>query len=167
MQNIPTNNFWSCAFNTYGTLSMFLLSVQINFYIILSSYIEGHVKQNSSLNFMSLVGFPASEIWMFFFWKFTAEQVLKLFWDRKNSLKPPVFDFPIGFHMACKNQESWDLWLVGFWVNRNSKMKKFWIIISSKPQKFCTIDKKWPRNIHAKLHKKVFKIVPKILQNGH
>ena len=66
MQNIPTNNFLSCALNTYGTLSMFLLSVQTNFYIILSSYIEGHVKQNSSLNFMSFVGFPASEIWTFF-----------------------------------------------------------------------------------------------------
>ena len=67
MQNIPTNNFLSCALNTYGTFSMFLLSVQTNFHIILSSYIEGHLKQNSSLNFMSLVGFQASEIWMFFF----------------------------------------------------------------------------------------------------
>ena len=48
-------------------------------------------KKNSSLNFMSLVGFQASKIWMFFFGKFTVEQVLKSFSGRNNSLKPPVF----------------------------------------------------------------------------
>ena len=30
--------------------------------VILSSYVKGHVKKNSSLNFMSLVGFQASKI---------------------------------------------------------------------------------------------------------
>ena len=45
---------------------MFLLSAQNNFYIISSSYVAGYVKINSSLNFMSLVGFQASKIWMFF-----------------------------------------------------------------------------------------------------
>ena len=70
MQKISTKIFLSCALNTYGTLSMFLLSVQNNFYIILSSYVEVHLKQNSSLNFMLLVGFQASEIWMFFFFFF-------------------------------------------------------------------------------------------------
>ena len=67
MQKIPTNNlFLSCALNTYGTLIMFLLRVQNNFYIILISYVGGHVKQNSGLYFMSLVGFQASRIWMSF-----------------------------------------------------------------------------------------------------
>ena len=45
---------------------MFLLSAQNNFYIILSSYVQRHVHNNSSLNFMSAVGFQASKIWMFF-----------------------------------------------------------------------------------------------------
>ena len=35
--------FFNFALKTYGTLKMFLLSAQNNFYIILSSYVEGHV----------------------------------------------------------------------------------------------------------------------------
>ena len=42
------------ALKTYGTLNMFLLSVQINFYIIISSYVKGHVKKSSCLNFQNL-----------------------------------------------------------------------------------------------------------------
>ena len=72
---------------------MFLLSAQNNFYIILSSYVEGHEQINSSQNFMSLVGFQASNIWMFFF-KFAAELVWKSFSGRNNFLEPPVFLFP-------------------------------------------------------------------------
>ena len=45
---------------------MFLLSVQNDFYIILSSYVEGYMKKNSSLSFMSLVGLKASKIWKIF-----------------------------------------------------------------------------------------------------
>ena len=43
---------------------MFLLSAQSNFYIVLNSYVEGHVQKSfmSSLNFMSSVGFEASEM---------------------------------------------------------------------------------------------------------
>ena len=51
---------------TYGTLKMFLLSAQNNFYIILSSYVEGHVQKYSSLNFMYSVGFQVSKIQMLF-----------------------------------------------------------------------------------------------------
>ena len=32
----------------------------------MSSYVEWHVQKNSSLNFMSLVGFQASKIWTIF-----------------------------------------------------------------------------------------------------
>ena len=55
---------------------MFLLSAQNNFSFILSSYVEEHVKKSSNLNLMSLVGFQASKIWVFF-WKtsFQAELV--------------------------------------------------------------------------------------------
>ena len=58
----------------------------------MSSYEEGHVKKNSSQKFMYLVGFLASKIYIFF-GKFTAEQVLKSFLGRNNSLKPLVFGF--------------------------------------------------------------------------
>ena len=50
---------------TSATLKMFLLSAQI-FFVILSSYVEGHVNKKSSLNFMSSVGSQASKSWMFF-----------------------------------------------------------------------------------------------------
>ena len=44
---------------------------------------------------------------VFFFGKFTAEQVLKSFLGRNNSLKPPVFDVcdSLSF-VVFKNQES-------------------------------------------------------------
>ena len=51
---------------------LLLLSVQNNFHIILSSYVEGYVKKNLSLNFTSLVRLQASKIWMVFK-KITAE----------------------------------------------------------------------------------------------
>ena len=64
---------------------MLLLSDQNT---MLNSYVEGHGKKDSSLNFMSLIGFQASKTC--FFAKFVAEQVLKSFSGRNNSLKPPV-----------------------------------------------------------------------------
>ena len=60
--------FKNFAFETYGILKMFLFSAQNNFYITLSSYVEGHMKKSSNLSFMSLVCFQASKVWMFF-WK--------------------------------------------------------------------------------------------------
>ena len=66
---------------------MFLLSDQNNFYIILSSHAEGPMRKNSSLSFMSLVRFQAFKIWMLFFGKFTAEQVLKSLSGRNKSLE--------------------------------------------------------------------------------
>ena len=72
---------------------------------------------------MPSVGFQFSKICMFFFGKFTAEQVLKSFLGRNNSLKPPVFDVCDSLpFVVLKNQESWELWLDGFWGN--SKMQK-------------------------------------------
>ena len=53
-----------------------------------------------------------------------AEQVLKSFSGRKSSLKPPVLDFVIVFHLVLKNQESWELWLDVFWGNKHWKMQK-------------------------------------------
>ena len=56
------SNFFGCFFflifglKTCGTMKMFPLSAQTHFFIILSSYVEEHVKKNSSLSFISLVG---------------------------------------------------------------------------------------------------------------
>ena len=58
--------FKNFAFKTYDTLKMLILGVQDNFHIILSYYVEGHLKKDSGPNFMSSKDFQASEIWMFF-----------------------------------------------------------------------------------------------------
>ena len=71
---------------------MFLVSAQNNFYIILRLICRRACEKKSSLNFISLVSFQASKIWMFF-GKFTAKQVSKSFSGRNNSLKAPVFGF--------------------------------------------------------------------------
>ena len=71
---------------------MFLLSAQNNFYITLSSYAEENVKKiMSEVHVFSL--FPGLQNLDVFFGKFTAEQVLKTFSGRNNSLKPPFFGF--------------------------------------------------------------------------
>ena len=57
-----------------------------------------------------------------FFEKFTVELVLKSLSGRNKSLKAPVFEFLIVFHMIWKNQESRELWLDGCWGNRHSKI---------------------------------------------
>ena len=72
---------------------MLLLSVQNNFYIILSTYVEGHVtkKIQSELYVFGLS--PGLQNLDVFYGKFTVEKVLKSFSGRNNSLKPPVFGF--------------------------------------------------------------------------
>ena len=73
--------FLNFTFKTYGTLKMFLLSAQNNSYIVSSSYVEGHLKQNLSLDFMLNFGwFPALQN-LGVFWKLTVEQILKPFSD--------------------------------------------------------------------------------------
>ena len=44
--------FFNFALKTYGTLKILILGAQDSFHIILSYYVEGHVKQNSNLNFI-------------------------------------------------------------------------------------------------------------------
>ena len=80
------------ALKTTGILKMFLLSAQNNFYVILSSYVEGYVKKNSSLSFMSfLVSEPPKS--GSFFGKFTLKLVSKSFSGKNNSLEAPAFRF--------------------------------------------------------------------------
>ena len=54
--------------------------------------VEGHMEKNSSLNFMSSVGFQASKIRMFL-GKFTAELVWKSFSGRNDAIETPNFRF--------------------------------------------------------------------------
>ena len=70
--------------NTYGTLNIFLLSIQTNFYIILSSYVERHTMKKSSLSFMFLIGFQAYKMWMLF-WKISCPR--DPFLEFSNSLQ--------------------------------------------------------------------------------
>ena len=58
------NNFF-CASKISNTLNSFLLGSQNIFNMILSSYVEEPIKENSSLNFMSSIDFQASKIWIF------------------------------------------------------------------------------------------------------
>ena len=60
---------------------MFLLSAQNNFYITLSSYVEGHVKKESSLKSGCFLG------------DFFVELIWQSFSGRYNFLEPPVFCF--------------------------------------------------------------------------
>ena len=101
------------------------LSAQNNSYIILSSYVEGHVQKNSTLNFMSLVGFQASKIWTFFFGKFFMELFWKSFSGRNSSLEfPGVFLFSSSFPYDLLALRVLRDWLDGFWGNRHSEMQK-------------------------------------------
>ena len=66
---------------------MFLLSAQNNFYIILSSYVEGHVKKKFKSAFHVVGWFPGLQNVDVFL-----ENLLwKSFSSRNNSLEPPVF----------------------------------------------------------------------------
>ena len=102
---------------------MFLLSTPNNFYIVFSSYVEEYVKKNSSLDFMSLVGLQTSKLCKLFR-KFTMEIVWNYFQAKIISYSLLFFDFLTVSHVVWKNQKSCESWLVGFWVNRHSKIQK-------------------------------------------
>ena len=69
------------SFKTYGTLKRFQLSTYTNFCILLSSCAEQPVEKNSSLNFMSLVGFQVSKICMSFWKIYCVVRVKIIFWQ--------------------------------------------------------------------------------------
>ena len=85
---------------------MFLLSVQNNFYIILSSYAKGYEKSESHV----FSWFPCLQS-LDNFGKLTVELVWKSFSGRKNSLEPPVFWFSNSrvIWSGRINQKSWEL----------------------------------------------------------
>ena len=72
---------------------------------------------------MSLVGFQAFKIWMFFE-KFTVEQVFKSFSGRNNTLKSPVFGFcdslPNDLEKS-KELRPFISWLLGLQAFKNAK----------------------------------------------
>ena len=76
---------------TYCTL--FLLTTQNNFYVITSPHVEWYVKNKSKSKFHVFGWFSGLQNLHVYFGKSTAEQVLKSFLGRNNSLKPPFFGF--------------------------------------------------------------------------
>ena len=72
---------------------------------------------------MSLVGFQASKIWIFF-GKLFMEQVLKSFSGRNNSLKPLLFRFCNSLPYNLEESIELRVLIVTFWVYRHSKMQK-------------------------------------------
>ena len=95
------NLFYILPSKLYGTLKMFPLSVLNNSYLILSSYVEGHVQKN----FVSSVGFQVSEIWMFFGESFFIA-ILEIIFKQKQFLRVSLFfSFLTVFHMVWKKQE--------------------------------------------------------------
>ena len=70
-------------------------------------------EKNSSMNFMSTVGFQTSKIWMLF-WKIYWEQNLKSFSGRNNSLKSSVLRFSNSLPLGL--EESRELRALISWV---------------------------------------------------
>ena len=71
------------SFKTYGTLKRFQLSTYTNFCILLSSCAEQPVEKNSSLNFMSLVGFQVSKT-RIFYWKIYCAECSEIIFRQKK-----------------------------------------------------------------------------------
>ena len=61
------------------------------------------------------VFFLENFLWSYFGNHFLAEIV---------PYSPLFFDFITVFHMVWKHQESWEIWLDGFWGNRHLKVQK-------------------------------------------
>ena len=107
---------------------MFLLGIQNNFYIILSSYVEGHVKKKqtnkqTTLKFHVFSWFPGLQN----LWVFLENLLWSKFWNHFQAEmfpRAPFLDFLVVFHLVWKNQENWELWLILFWINTNSKKQK-------------------------------------------
>ena len=98
---------------TYGTLKMFLLSAQNNFYVILSSYVKGHVKENQLwISCLWLVSSSPKSRW--FFREFFVDLVRKSFSGRNNSREPPVFWFSDSLPYVL--EESRELRALSRWV---------------------------------------------------
>ena len=94
-------------------MKMFLLSAQNNFYVILSSYVEGQVKENQLwVSCLWLVSSSPKSRW--FFREFFVELVRKSFSGRNNSREPPVFRFSDSLPYVL--EESRELRALSRWV---------------------------------------------------
>ena len=90
-------------------------SVQTNFYITLSSNVEEHMKNKSSLTFMSLDCFQVSKIWTFSFKNSTAELALKSFSGGMNSAEAPGFGFSNSFLYDLKESRKFTALISWVW----------------------------------------------------
>ena len=101
---------------------MFLLSAQNNFYIILSSYVEEHVKKKNQvwISCLRLVSRPPKS--GCFFGKIFVKLVWQSFLGRNNFLEPPVFLFSNSLPYGL--EESRELWMLDFGLVGIQKYKK-------------------------------------------
>ena len=87
----------------------------------MSSYVEGHVKKKFKSKFPVLGWFLDLQN-MDIFLKNLLQSKFRNNFQAEIILQSPCL--LILFHMVWKNQEIWDPWLVGFWINRHLKMPK-------------------------------------------
>ena len=115
-RNIKLKSF---ALKIYDTLKMFLLSAwKVKQFLCYIEFICRRACENKVKSELHVFGcFPGLQNLDAFLEILTADQVFKSFSGWNNSLKPQLFlDLLIGFHMVCKNQESWEPWIDGFCV---------------------------------------------------
>ena len=59
-----------------------------------------------------------------FFGEFAAEQILKSFFGKNNSLEPSFFGLFDSLPFSLEEPKSWELWLDEFWVHRHSNTQE-------------------------------------------
>ena len=85
---------------------MFLLNPQNNFYIILSSYVEGHVIKKFMSELYVFDWFPGLQN-LDVFWKIYCEALLRNHFQAEIKPQSLLFlDFVIVFHIILKNQKN-------------------------------------------------------------
>ena len=90
-------------------------SVQINFYITLSSNVEGHTKKNLAWRSGLWIDFSSAKSERFLEKKSTAELALKSFSGRINSAEAPDFGFSNSFPYDLKESREFTALISWVW----------------------------------------------------
>ena len=84
------NLFKKIAFRTYCTMKMVLLNGQNNFYVIMSSYVEGHVPKKIQDQIHVFSWFPGLQN-MHICWKIFCRAIFVIIFRKKQFLGSPYF----------------------------------------------------------------------------
>ena len=115
-------HFWAAIMDFFNTLkcSVFFLLMKLQEEFPRVKYHLCWICNSNKNKTLKTINFRFSVI----FWNL----LLTKFWNHFQveiiPWNPMFFDFLTVFSMVCKNQESWEFWLVGFWVIKHSKMPK-------------------------------------------